>query len=103
MDDASLSPEQLVIGAENDTGLGNFGGKIDDVKIYNYARSDTDIALEYTTLKGEPACIRQDDPWLQFDIAGEPGQPSWCAVDILDFAELAAVWTRCNMVPDCLP
>jgi hypothetical protein len=103
MDAVPLSPEALVIGAENESGLGSFHGKVDDVRIYSYARNNVDIALMYTNLTDEAACIDQDDPWLKFDIAGEPGEPSWCSVDILDFAELAAVWMRCNLIPDCTP
>ena len=102
MDTIPLSSEVLVIGAENESGLGSFHGKVDDVRIYSYARSDIEIALEYTTLKGEPACINQDDPWLQFDVVGQPGEPSWCKVDIEDFAELASAWMKCNLYEECL-
>lgn len=101
MDAVPLSPETLVIGAENENGLGSFHGKVDDVRIYSYALNNTDIALMYTTLKDEPVCIEQDDPWLQFDIVGQRGEPSWCTVDIEDFAEIAAGWMKCNLFVAC--
>jgi hypothetical protein len=97
-----LSSEALVIGAENESGIGSFHGKVDDVRIYSYAFNDINIALMYTTLKNEAACINQDDPWLQFDVTGQPGETSWCKVDIEDFAKVASVWMKCNLYLDCL-
>jgi hypothetical protein len=104
MDTMWLSPDAVVIGAENETGRGNFHGKVDDVRIYNYALDAMDIALLYTDLNpGVDVCINQDDAWRYFDVVGEPGESSWCKVDIEDFAELAAGWSSCSLFPTCLP
>ena len=51
----------------------------------------------------ENVCVNQDDSWRYFDVVGEPGESSYCRIDIEDFAELAIVWMECYLVPDCLP
>jgi hypothetical protein len=93
----------LVIGAEVTDGSAPFDGLIDDVKIWSYAISPVEIAILYTDFyEGEEVCIEQDDPWRYYDVVGEPGEPSYCRIDVEDFAELALVWMRCNIVPTCL-
>ena len=40
---------------------------------------------------------------LQFDFAGEPGEPSYCRIDIEDLAEFVSAWLECHLVPVCIP
>ncbi|ARN57098.1 LamG-like jellyroll fold domain-containing protein [Sedimentisphaera salicampi] len=73
-----------------------FPGDIDDVKIYNYALSELDIALEYTGITGESICLESQRPSSQFDVNGD------CIVNFEDFTEYAAQWLDCGLVPSCL-
>lgn len=92
------TPVQVVIGALTDSGSWQYRGLIDEVKIYSYAVSPLDIAIEYTGyIPGTEVCAGPDDPSLQYDFNGD------CKVDIADFAILAENWTVCNLVPTCLP
>ena len=59
---------------------------MDDVKLYNYARTATEIAQEYADGSGEPVCLTRPD----LDIA--PVGDLDCVVNLLDFAEIAKVW-----------
>lgn len=100
----SMTPMPLVIGAEGDDGRASIVAIIDEVKVYSYALDRIDIALLYTDFKeGENVCINQDESWRYYDIVGEPGESSWCKVDIEDIAEFVDVWMECALVPKCLP
>ena len=47
-------------------------------------------------------CLYQDEEWLKFDFAGDPGEPSYCRIDIEDVAEFASTWLDCHLVPTCI-
>ena len=69
-----------------------FDGAIDDVRIYNYALSDVEIAELYVDFNPEhKLCLEP----LQGDLTGD------CVVGLDDFAIFAAVWLECNLIPDC--
>ena len=70
---------------------------IDEVKIYSYAQTPLEVAVEYTNLmEGKTVCPYPDDPTLQFDFNGN------CKVDLGDFVTLAENWAACNIVPTCI-
>lgn len=101
------SPYEVVIGnsrtGDADSQVGSFHGKVDDVRIYNYPLEEMDIAMMYLEHnEGITVCVDQTEPWRQFDVAGEPGEPSFCKVDIEDLAEFASAWMKCNLLRDCL-
>lgn len=98
-----LSEDVLVIGAEMITGGAPFDGLLDDVKIWSYLLSPLEIAALYTEFIDEDVCIEMIDPWRHFDTVGQPGEESFCRIDVEDFAEFALVWMDCNLVPSCLP
>ena len=52
--------------------------------------------------EGMTVCVDQTDPWKQFDVVGEQGEPSFCKVDIEDFAAFASAWMKCNLLQECL-
>jgi hypothetical protein len=88
---------------EDDISDGSFHGAIDDLRIYNYALEEMDIAMMYLEHnEGMTVCVDQNEPWRQFDVVGEPGEPSFCKVDIEDFAEFASAWMKCNLLKECL-
>ena len=104
MANALLTTEPVVFGAETVLGQIPYTGQIDDVRIWNYPLDTIDIALLYTQFNPDAeVCVDRDDPWMYFDVVGEPGESSYCRIDIEDFAELALVWMECNLVPTCLP
>ncbi len=67
-----------------------YGGSVDDLKIYNYARSANEIANEYYVQTGEMACLDHDFDGSLYDVVSEG--TSYCKVDLADFAEFAAKW-----------
>jgi len=71
-----------------------FPGVIDDVKIYNYARDNFEVAADYTDVAGGSVCAYKNP----VDYNGD------CKIDLADVAELALIWRNCNIRPpeDCL-
>ncbi|MCE5186349.1 MAG: immunoglobulin domain-containing protein [Planctomycetaceae bacterium] len=76
--------------------LGNivdpFHGTIDDVKIYNYARTAAQIAQDYLSIKGGWICDNEGPNNVAYDFDGN------CQVDLADFAAFAATWLNNNRV-----
>jgi hypothetical protein len=104
MANALLTTEPLVFGAETVLGQIPYIGQIDDVRIWSYPLGTIEIAMLYTEFNpGVNVCVDRDEPWMYFDVVGEPGESSYCKIDLEDFAELATVWMECNLVPECLP
>jgi hypothetical protein len=97
--------EPVVFGAEDQTGAVPYTGQIDDVRIWTYPLDTMGIVDLYLEFKTEEivCVIPSDEPWRHFDVVGEPGESSWCRVDIDDFAEFASAWLNCGLVPTCLP
>lgn len=68
-----------------------FNGLIDDLKIYNYARTTEQIAQDYLSVHGEFVCNKEVEP-LMYDFNGD------CRVDIADFAIFAGEWIKSNRI-----
>jgi hypothetical protein len=100
----TMNEEILVFGAEDQLGAVPYTGQIDDVRIWNYPLASFDIASLYLEFHpGEDVCISGDEQWRHFDVVGEPGESSFCRLDIEDMAEFVTSWMECNLVPSCLP
>ncbi|TFG48059.1 MAG: hypothetical protein E4H40_05325 [Candidatus Brocadiia bacterium] len=85
------------IGARNPSDIAYMfdQGLFDDIRIYNYGLSPLNVASLYTEfITDESVCLNGVYP--QFDLNGD------CVFDIEDFAEIAATWLECNLVPDCI-
>jgi hypothetical protein len=73
-------------------------GTLDEVKFFNYALTEMQVAQMYVAdAPGKTACIQSLKPSTQYDVNND------CIVDIADFAIWAATWLECGLVPDCLP
>lgn len=109
---------------QNTTALLNIGSSLDsseplvaamdDLRIYNYPMTDTEVADVYYAVSTKGVCIL--DFTSAFDLTGPDGRPD-CRVDLLDFAivaqhwldmyntpdlsELAADWLSCKLYPTC--
>ncbi len=66
----------------------NFGGLIDELKIYNYALTAEEIAQEYMDVRTEVEFICNRD---DYDL-GDWDFDNNCQVDLSDFAEIAEKW-----------
>jgi hypothetical protein len=66
-------------------GDGYFNGMLDDLKIYNYARTTEQIAQDYLGIQGGWVCNYELYD-LPYDFNGD------CTVDLADFAIFAAAW-----------
>ena len=92
--------DNLIFGASDETGRGQYTGLLDDVQIYSYPLDGYEIAHLYTDLVADvEICV--DRVGIDLDVSGPDGEPD-CRVDIYDFAALAAQWLNCNSVPDCV-
>ncbi|MEN6308399.1 MAG: LamG-like jellyroll fold domain-containing protein [Anaerohalosphaeraceae bacterium] len=80
------------LGCNNDNASEFFCGKIDDVKIYNYALSAAQIAHNYADIMNVSVCNREGTDDMQFDTNDD------CRIDIIDFAELAKDWLNDNRI-----
>jgi hypothetical protein len=75
------------IGKAVGTDVPYFNGRIDELKIYNYALTKQEIAEEYYTVTGvESICDMEIYDLYDWDFNHN------CKVDLPDFAEIAAKW-----------
>jgi hypothetical protein len=86
----------FMLGASNynaDTGVAaNFlNGALDDVKIYNFVRTTTQIAQDYLATNGGWVCNKETTA-LANDFDGN------CMVDLGDLALMAADWLNSNRI-----
>jgi len=88
----------LRLGADNETGAGSLDGTVDEIKVWSYALTPTEVAAQYTTYETS-ASICTDE--VALDLTGPDGVPD-CQVNLLDFAVFANQWLNCNKVPECL-
>lgn len=85
----------MIIGAENWRGtIGSYlnNATIDELKIYNYALTDAEIADIFNAVSGRGLCATAYQN--QFDFDGD------CIVGLGDIAELAGAWLSCGVLPD---
>jgi len=80
------------LGCNTDAGAGLLYGMIDDVKIYNYARTTEQVANDYLAVKGGWVCNNEGTADLTYDFNHN------CQVDLADFAMLAADWLNSNRI-----
>jgi hypothetical protein len=81
------------LGRNNDNSSNEyFWGMIDDVRIYNYARSAVQVAQDYANVMNVSVCNREGTADMQFDTNDD------CKVDLTDFAQLAADWLNDNRI-----
>ena len=69
-----------------------FNGMIDDVRIYNYARTSVQVAQDYLAVNGGWVCDTEGTADLTLDLNDD------CQVDIADFAIMAAAWMNSNRI-----
>ena len=68
-------------------------GALDDIKVYNYALDELEIAEAYYNVTGESPCVYPIDE--MFDTNGD------CKVDLVDFATWTGQWLTCGRYPSC--
>ncbi len=95
----------MVLCARNNRGTVDqfFPSEIDDLRMYNYAFSNTEIVDLYYDVMGTPVCLNPNGVDLTFDVAGggESGDEPDCKVSLPDFAVFAAEWLNCGLYPIC--
>ena len=87
----------VVLLARNNRGNvdNHYDGQIDDLQIFNYAKTQEDIAQEYFNVSGNQVCLYGNPT---YDLTGPDGTPD-CSVDVLDFAAFAADWMSSGLYP----
>lgn len=78
------------VGRSNWTADAMYNGALDDIQIWNYAKSADDIANLYSDTAGNFCRTRPTYDW-----------DSNCKVDLPDFASIAAQWLDCGLYPNC--
>ena len=73
------------IGRSQWSGDAYFNGLIDDLKIYNYARTTEQVAQDYMDVRDEWVCDTENYD-LEFDYNDD------CVINLADFAEVAQEW-----------
>jgi plastocyanin len=86
----------LMIGASEKTDAGvvgfTFNGALDEIQIYNYAMTNTEVVDNlYTVVSDKGACIQSYAS--AFDIDDD------CKVNLSDFAAMAQGWLSCGLYP----
>ena len=66
-----------------------FNGAMDDIRIYNYAFNEYEVADARYTLSGDRSCILAFD--AAYDLSGPEAQPD-CVIDLHDLAAFANAW-----------
>jgi hypothetical protein len=94
--DAALDSNDLSIvriGQYDDTVSDSdvFDGAMDDVRIYNHALSNDEVANLYYDVTKEPVCSDKIDP--RFDLNSD------CVVDFKDYAIFVSHWLDCGLYP----
>jgi hypothetical protein len=84
---------EAAIAIGNDSEQQIFNGSIDDIRLYNYALSQTEITQLVTADKN---CIRAYS--LEYDFSGPYGLPD-CVVSLYDMAEFSNHWLE-NGIPE---
>jgi hypothetical protein len=86
--------------------LSTFNGVMDDVQIFNYTLSNTQVVDLYYAVLETPVCVNPLGLDLGFDVAGGGplGNDPDCQVNLADFAAFAATWLNCGLYPavECL-
>ncbi|MBI9019162.1 MAG: immunoglobulin domain-containing protein [Phycisphaerae bacterium] len=69
-----------------------FNGQIDDLKLFNFPMTPTEIAQAYYDVTGIPVCLE----YSQMDFNQD------CVVDVEDLAVILSQWLDCNLYPTCV-
>jgi hypothetical protein len=99
IDTFSAWNHEVLLLADNVRGVHDrfFPGVVDDLRIYNYARSAEQIAMERYTVTGQSSCLSAPDAKYNLVNTGT----SYCRVDLADFAEFTSGWMNCGLFPNC--
>jgi hypothetical protein len=81
--------------------LSAFNGYLDDIQIFNYALSWSEVVDLYYPVMQQQVCVNPDNLDLRLDVAGggEDGNQPDCRVDLADFAVLASTWLNSGLYP----
>jgi len=83
-----------------DIGNTSIDGAIDELSIYSYSLSETEVADLYVQIRtDEFVCVASDANFQAMDLNND------CRVNLQDFAQIAAGWMNCQRYPaeTCLP
>jgi hypothetical protein len=102
MGDFSAWKYPVTILTHNDAGTidknMNYTAPLDDLRIYNYAMTKTEIADIYYETTGLEICA-VDYP-AAYDLSGPTGE-SDCVLDMYDMVQLCGSWLECGLYPNC--
>ena len=81
-------------GPNGDVVRDTFNGALDEVRIYNYAFTNEEVAQAYYDVTELAACLDRDAESLVNDFNHD------CKVDLFDFATFTAGWLNCGLYPE---
>lgn len=72
-----------------------YRGRLDEMRLYNYALTPAEVATLYTNVRTtEFICVPDPENPLDYDLTGD------CRVNLDDLAIMVGWWTECMRVPD---
>lgn len=74
-----------------------FGGLLDNLRVYNYIVTPETIAQEYYNWTGVSSCVNADFAGSAMNV--DNTGPSYCRIDLADFAMLAENWLESGFYP----
>lgn len=83
------------VGRSNWTADAYYQGLMDDIQVFNYAKTADEIAQFYFEVEG---AFCQQSPL--YDFTGPAGVPD-CMIDIYELRAMASEWLNCGVYPDC--
>lgn len=94
--DTAVGITSLLIGGSQVSGSSfNYLGSVDDIRIYNYPLTQTQIADVYREMNSNWICMGISE----MDTTGPQGVPD-CRVDIYEIAEIGLNWLNCGRMPE---
>jgi hypothetical protein len=100
MGSIQMTDRELIFGAGENTGDTPYEGLLDDVRIWNYAKSAWDVIDMYNEIIEPDKNVCIEEYAAKADISGPDCEPD-CKIDIYDFVEVAAGWLGCGLYPNC--
>ncbi len=96
MNDADFNIGCANIDSETGEPAELFNGMLDEIQVFNYAKSAIEIADLYNEAVAQDFCLLEYGS-SEFDLDVNDN----CRIDLVDFADLMQTWLECGLYPNC--
>ena len=96
MNDADFNIGCANIDSETGDPAESFNGMMDEIQVFNYAKSATEIADLYNQVLAQDFCVLEyGSPEYDLDVNDN------CRIDLVDLAGIMQTWLECGLYPNC--